>query len=31
LAKPVYETTKGGEWEPMIWGKEQKKKAFKKN
>jgi hypothetical protein len=24
-AKPLYEATKGGEWEPMVWGKEQEK------
>jgi hypothetical protein len=28
LTKPLYEATKGGEWEPMILGKEQEK-AFK--
>jgi hypothetical protein len=28
LAKPLYEATKGEEWEPMIWGEEQEK-AFK--
>jgi hypothetical protein len=25
LAKSLYEDTNGGEWEPMIWGEEQKK------
>jgi hypothetical protein len=25
LAKPLYEATKWGEWEPMVWGEEQKK------
>jgi hypothetical protein len=28
LAKSPYESTKGGEWEPMVWGEEQEK-AFK--
>jgi hypothetical protein len=28
LAKPLYEATKGGEWEPLVWGREQEK-AFK--
>jgi hypothetical protein len=28
LAKPIYETTKGGEQETLIWEREQKK-AFK--
>jgi hypothetical protein len=28
LAKPLYEATKRGEWEPMVWGEEQEK-AFK--
>jgi hypothetical protein len=28
LAKPLYEATKQGEWEPLIWGREQEK-AFK--
>jgi hypothetical protein len=28
LAKPFYEATKGEEWEPMRWEKEQEK-AFK--
>jgi hypothetical protein len=25
LAKPLYEATKWGEWEPMAWGEEQEK------
>jgi hypothetical protein len=25
LGKPFYEATKRGEWEPMVWGEEQKK------
>jgi hypothetical protein len=25
LAKPLYEATKGGEWEPLVWGREQEK------
>jgi hypothetical protein len=29
LAKPLYEATKGREWEPMVWGEEQEK-SFKK-
>jgi hypothetical protein len=28
LAKPLYEAAKWGEWEPVVWGKEQEK-AFK--
>jgi hypothetical protein len=28
LAKPLYEATKWGEWEPMVWEEEQEK-AFK--
>jgi hypothetical protein len=28
LAKPLYEATKGGEWEPLVWRREQEK-AFK--
>jgi hypothetical protein len=28
-AKPLYEATKWGKWEPMAWGEEQEK-AFKK-
>jgi hypothetical protein len=28
LAKPLYEATKWGEWEPLVWGREQEK-AFK--
>jgi hypothetical protein len=28
LTKPLYEVTKGGEQEPMVWGEEQDK-AFK--
>jgi hypothetical protein len=28
LAKPLYEATKVGEWEPIIWGEEQEE-AFK--
>jgi hypothetical protein len=28
LAKPLYEDTKWGEWEPLVWGREQEK-AFK--
>jgi hypothetical protein len=28
LAKLLYEGTRGGEWKPMIWGKDQEK-AFK--
>jgi hypothetical protein len=28
LAKPLYEATKEGEWEPLIWEEEQEK-AFK--
>jgi hypothetical protein len=28
LAKPLFEATKEGEWEPMIWGEKQKKKVF---
>jgi hypothetical protein len=28
LAKPLYEATKGGEWEPLVWGREQEK-AFR--
>jgi hypothetical protein len=27
LVKPLYKATKGGEWEPLAWGRE-KKKAF---
>jgi hypothetical protein len=23
LAKPLYEATKWGEWEPLVWGREQ--------
>jgi hypothetical protein len=29
LAKPIYEATKQGEWEPIVWGEEQKKKTLK--
>jgi hypothetical protein len=25
LAKPLYEATKQGEWEPLVWGREQEK------
>jgi hypothetical protein len=25
LAKPLYEATKRGRWEPMVWGEKQKK------
>jgi hypothetical protein len=25
LVKPLYEASKEGEWEPMVWGKEQEK------
>jgi hypothetical protein len=28
LVKPLYEPTKGGEWKPLVWGREQGK-AFK--
>jgi hypothetical protein len=24
LAKPLYEATKQGEWEPMVWGEEKR-------
>jgi hypothetical protein len=31
LAKPLYNTTKWGEWEPILWREKQtNKKAFKK-
>jgi hypothetical protein len=29
LTKPLDKATKGGEWEPMIWGEEEKV-TFKK-
>jgi hypothetical protein len=28
LARPLYEASKWGEWEPVVWGEEQEK-AFK--